>query len=102
MLSRIMRHPAGLVRKALGRNFLADAFGRTAPAPAVPAAPPDYWSDRYSAPGLILRPAFRPAPGASKVGAAPGFGAGAGLLPGHGGKASSHLLAGSGPHPARR
>jgi hypothetical protein len=98
MLSRIMRHPAGLVKKALGRNFLADAFRRPAP---MPAAPPDYWSHRYSAPGLVLRPAFRPAPGASRVGAAPGFLPEAGLLPAHAGKASSHLLV-SGKPAARR
>ena len=35
MLSRIMRHPAGLMRKALQRNFLSGTFARTSP-PATP------------------------------------------------------------------
>jgi hypothetical protein len=98
MLSRIMRHPAGLVKRALGRNFLAEAFRRPSP---PPAAPPFYWPHRYSAPGLVLRPAFRPAPGSSHVGAVPAFRPEAALLPAHAGKASSYLTASGTPH-ARR
>ncbi len=58
MLSRIMRHPAGLMRRALGRGLFADTFRRT----ASPAVPPDYWADRYAGQGICLVTPAPPAP----------------------------------------
>lgn len=88
MLSRIMRHPAGLVRKALSRKFLAEKFLRPAP---QPAPPPDYWLNRFSGIGLILVgpvPRLSTATPVALVHSAP---TGEGLLPAQGGKASSFL-----------
>lgn len=88
MLSRIMRHPAGLVRKALSRKFLAETFLR----PAHSTAPtPDYWLNRFSGIGLILVgpvPRLLTATSVNLVHPVP---TGDGLLPAQGGKGSSYL-----------
>lgn len=91
MLSRIMRHPAGLMRKALSRKFLAGAFRQLGPAAAPP---PAYWLNRFSNPGLILIVPPAPVPGAGANARVPVAAAAAGLLPAQGGKASSFLGAG--------
>ena len=88
MLSRIMRHPAGLMRKALSRKFLTDAFRRQVP---QPAPPPDYWLNRYSNVGMALIAAapviLHPAP----VALVHSIRTEDRLLPAQGGKASSFL-----------
>lgn len=90
MLSRIMRHPAGFMKKALSGNFLAGAFRQLGPA-APP--PPAYWLNRFSSLGLVLMTPLPPVPGAgtgpgAAVRSAPVADA---LLPAQGGKASSFL-----------
>jgi hypothetical protein len=90
MLSRIMRHPAGLVRKAFQRHFLKDAFKRLDP-PAA-AVPPAYWIGRYSNPGLTLLPPSPRVPESSGEEPAALLTPEAALLPAHGGTASSHLV----------
>ena len=90
MLSRIMRHPAGLVRMAWNRRFRLYAFQGPA---LTPAAPPDWWPGRYSAEGLLVAlPApAAPAPDGTSAGAPAEAPA---PLPGHGGKAASYLRTG--------
>ncbi len=114
MLSRIIRHPAGFMKRALGRNFLSVPFAR----PGSAAQRPEYWLSRFSGVGLSLSaargpvapaPSLPPAadagiPAAKSAGAAMTVGA-SGMpgtrgngpeasLPRHGGKAASYLLAG--------
>lgn len=87
MLSRIMRHPAGFMKKALGGRFAASA-----PRPeAAPIVPPYYWHNRFSKPGLILMVPPAPAPGASHVGLLHSLRPEAALLPAQDGKASSYF-----------
>lgn len=62
MLSRIMRHPAGLMRKALSRKFLAATFSRPE---SLAIQLPDYWRDRFAGSGLALLSTV-PAPAASR------------------------------------
>jgi hypothetical protein len=87
MLSRIMRHPAGLMKKALGGRFGLVAL----PPETIPAIPPDYWLDRYSKPGFLLMVPPAPAPGSSHVGLMHTLLPEAALLPAQDGKASSYL-----------
>lgn len=89
MLSRIMRHPAGLMRKALGRKFLASTFAHPEP---LPVQLPDYWRDRFSGSGLALFTPV-PAPASSRpVALVHALHPGRALLPAQGGRAASLLL----------
>lgn len=96
MLSRIMRHPAGLVKKALGGRFLVAAWASEG-APGDPPAPPAYWSQRYSRIGLLLLAPAAPAPPAVSVALVHALRPEQAALPAQGGKASSFL---SNPAPA--
>jgi hypothetical protein len=114
MLSRIIRHPAGFMKRALRRNFLSVPFAR----PGAAAQRPDYWLSRFSGLGLSLlaargpaapAPSLRqpPAPGPGTPATATPDAAGApgapgvrgngpqASLPRQGGKAASFLLAGT-------
>ena len=92
MLSRIMRHPAGLVKKALGGRFLAGAKALQ-DAPADSPAFPLYWSQRYSGVGLVLLAPAAPAPESAAVALVHALHPEDAALPVQGGKASSFLSA---------
>lgn len=95
MLSRIMRHPAGLVKKALGVRFKSDL-----PRPeGVTATPPDYWLSRYASPGFALLPPLVLAPGRSHVGLVHGLHPERAVLSAQGGKAASFLFSERTPAP---
>lgn len=89
MLSRIMRHPAGLMRKALGGRFLCAI--RPSQDFAVDATPPTYWAHRYSQPGLVLFASAAPASPANPIAPVPVPHSGDAVLSTQGGKASSFL-----------
>jgi hypothetical protein len=92
VLSRIMRHPAGLVKKALAGRFLASAWSPQDPA----ADPPAYWAHRYSGMGLLLASAA-PAPQGSPIALVHALHPEDASLPAQGGKASSFLSAAGRP-----
>jgi hypothetical protein len=92
MLSRIMRHPAGLMKRALGGRFLPAAWAHKDD-PAEAPVFPIYWSHRYSRMGLLLAAPAVPAPQAIPVGLVHTLQPGAAALPAQDGKASSFLSA---------
>ena len=90
MLSRLMRHPAGLMKKALGGRFLPAAWGPEA-APSETPVYPIYWSHRYSRMGLLLVGPALPAPQAASVAPVHALRPDAATLPAQDGKAASFL-----------
>jgi hypothetical protein len=87
MLKGIMRHPAGLMKRALGVRFQAVAPREE----HAPAPRPDYWLSRYSKPGFSLLVPAPPAPGASHVGLVHRLHPERALIAAQDGKASTYL-----------